>query len=296
MILPDYLVRRRAESHKGDYGHALLIAGSYGKMGAAVLAAKAALRIGTGLLTVHVPRCGVNILQTALPEAMAEADSNELCWSSLPNDLTRYNAVAIGPGIGTDSITEAALAALLASLPSTTTLILDADALNLLAQNTAAWSSLLPQATILTPHHRELERLIGRSIQPQPIVPDSPASDEAQDEYARQYHVILLRKGHRTRIATPYGDAAYNTTGNAGMATAGSGDVLTGILLGLAAQQAAYESSSETTVQQAFATAQVGAYLHGMAGDIAATTLGEAPLMAGDIVQALPQALAKHKN
>ncbi len=295
MTLPDYLVRRKAESHKGDYGHALLIAGSYGKMGAAVLAAQAALRVGVGLLTVHVPRCGVDILQTAVPEAMTEADSNEHCWCSLPKDVSRYNAVAIGPGLGTDTDTQEALAVLLEVLPPTTTLILDADALNMLAQHTAAWSPLLPHSTILTPHEREFERLICENMHPQMATLSIEQRNKEQELYARQHHTVLLRKGHRTRIVAPDGSIAYNTTGNAGIATAGAGDVLTGILLGLAAQQAAYESTNDSNEQHAFATARLGAYLHGLAGDIAADTIGEASLMASDIVKALPKAIASHK-
>ncbi len=294
MTLPDYLVRRRAESHKGDYGHALLIAGSYGKMGAAVLAAKAALRVGVGLLTVHVPRCGVNILQSTVPEAMAEADDNEFCWSSMPKDLSRYSAVAIGPGLGTDVATQEAMAALLAALSPTTSLILDADALNMLATHTAAWSPLLPQGSILTPHDREFDRLINESMQSQTLS-NKETKDNAQANYAQRHHVVLLRKGYRTRIVASDGSVAYNTTGNAGMATAGSGDVLTGILVGLAAQQAAYVPATDSKTLQAFATARIGAYLHGLAGDIAATTLGEASLLAGDIVNALPQAILHYK-
>lgn len=271
-----FLFARNPETHKGDYGHALLIAGSYGKMGAAVLAARAALRSGVGLLTVHVPRQGVAIMQTAVPEAMLSIDNGDTRFSSLPANLERYNAIAVGPGLGTDAETTQALLCLLesqqpASLSHHAQLILDADALNIVARHPEAMH--LVAGSIITPHAREYERLFG---------------DADTQSMADLHDLVIVRKAHRTRIYAPHSHFIENTSGNAGMATAGSGDVLTGIMLGLAAQWKAYryESSALRPSRQQLAARAVD--MHGKAGDVTAMRRGNLySLVAGDIVNAL---------
>lgn len=253
-------------SHKGTHGHALLAAGSWGKMGAAVLAAKACLRSGAGLLTCYIPACGYGIMQTALPEAMAATDPDAMQLTSLPDGIEKYNAVGVGPGIGTTAPTLEFVAALLSACNGP--MVLDADALNCIALRKDLLQSL-PPGTILTPHPKEFDRLFG-----------SHASDFERIETARQlaaaYNIIILVKGHYTLIATPGGQCYFNSTGNAGMAKGGSGDVLTGILTSLLAQGYA-----------PVAAALLGVYLHGLAGDLCAATLGMESMLPGDMVEYL---------
>lgn len=277
---PDFLFHRDPESHKGDYAHALLIAGSYGKMGAAILAAKAALRAGIGLLTVHVPRRGVDIIQTALPEAMVSIDADENSFTSLPTHLERYDAIAVGPGIGTSEATQAALQTLLqrrvdnAAAVAAVPLVVDADGINIMAAH-PEWMHLL-RGAVVTPHAREYQRLFA---------------DADTQTMADLHDLVIVRKAHRTIIYAPAQQPIVNTTGNAGMATAGSGDVLTGITLSLLAQQSAYSlrhpSSQLLTIQQLTA---LSVWLHGAAGDCAASASMPFAVMASDIVEALPQA------
>lgn len=257
MTLDTILNHRRPETHKGDYGHALLIAGSYGKAGAAILAARACMRSGVGLLTVHVPRQLVTILQTAVPEAMLSVDDDEIQFSSLPDHLERYNAVAAGPGLGNTATTRGALRRLLQERRGPC--VLDADALNMLAYE--GWQEEIPTDSVLTPHDGEYRRLFDDA--------DSVA-------VARRHGVVLVRKGHRTRVYASDGTSYVNTTGNPGMATAGSGDVLTGIVLALLAQGL-----------DSFEAARTAVWLHGRAGDIAVQHQSQASLIASDIVEAL---------
>lgn len=272
----EFLTARDPESHKGDYGHALLIAGSYGKMGAAVLAARACLRSGVGLLTVHVPRCGVDIMQTAVPEAMLSIDKDEHLFATMPEHLDRYDAVAVGPGIGTAAETSSALVEFLNLYSSklkvlNSQLVLDADALNIIARHPDVMH--LASGAIITPHVREYERLFG---------------DADAQSMADIHGFVIVRKAHRTRIYAPGRLFVENNTGNAGMATAGSGDVLTGIMLGLAAQWKAYHSrhpQQQVGIQQ---LAALAVYMHGKAGDEAANRRGNLySLLASDIVNAL---------
>jgi yjeF C-terminal region, hydroxyethylthiazole kinase-related/yjeF N-terminal region len=257
---------RNAFSHKGSFGHALIIAGSYGKMGAAVLSTRACLRSGVGLVSAHVPSCGVTILQTAAPEAMCRVDRNEKVITKLDYDVTSYSAVGVGPGIGTDSATTAFLHHLLVAYPKP--LVLDADALNILSEH-SEWWPLLPPHSILTPHPKEFARLFEENK-------DDLARIETALQQARTKNLVIVLKGHRTFIATPSGKGYFNTSGNAGMATGGSGDVLTGIITGLLAQG---YSSSEAAI--------LGVYIHGMAGDQAALHYGMDPMIAGDIIDNL---------
>jgi ADP-dependent NAD(P)H-hydrate dehydratase / NAD(P)H-hydrate epimerase len=254
---------RAAFTHKGNYGHALLMGGSYGKMGAAVLLSKACLRSGAGLVTVHIPQCGYNILQTSVPEAMAETDINQFHLSQLPKEMNRYAAIGIGPGIGLHEETANVLAEVLKQ--SQQPMVLDADALNLLSikQNL---SELLHQECILTPHPKEFERLFGKAQN------DFERLQLAL-HHASKLNVHIVLKTHHTLIACPDGKAYFNSTGNAGMATAGSGDVLSGMITGLVAQG---YSAQDACV--------LGVYLHGLAGDLAAVHLSKEAMMAGDII------------
>ncbi|KAK6020981.1 YjeF domain protein, partial [Ostertagia ostertagi] len=250
---------RKRFAHKGNFGHALLVAGSYGKMGAAVLSASACLRSGAGLLTCHIPSCGYLILQTSLPEAMVITDKNEEKITNVSADLSIYEAIGIGPGIGTASETKMALREILDNyrLP----LVIDADALNILATQKDLLQ-LVPAGSILTPHPKEFERLFG------PTSDDFDRISRALQK-AKEHNIIIILKGHHTLIATPDGKGFFNSTGNAGMATGGSGDVLTGILTGLLAQR---YSGIEAAI--------LGVYLHGLAGDVAAKQLSMEAMLA----------------
>lgn len=259
-------IKKRARfSHKGTYGHALLLNGSHGSMGAAVLAAAACLRAGAGLLTVHVPRCGYDIVQIRVPEAMCTMDQSETHWSELP-DLLRYSAIGAGCGIGQNAQTAQALKRLLqtAKVP----MVLDADALNLLAKH-PNWWAFSPKNAILTPHPKEFERLFGPSA-------NDFERNALQREKAQEHQVFIILKGAYSAIACPDGTCWYNSTGNPGMATGGSGDVLTGLLTGLLAQ--GYSPHDACLL---------GVYLHGLAGDMAAAEHGQPGLIAGDMVDCI---------
>jgi NAD(P)H-hydrate epimerase len=263
-----FIKQRKDSAHKGDFGHALLIAGSYGMAGASVLAARACMRSGVGLLTVHAPSCNNPILQIAIPEAMVEAGAHERCFAE-PADTSRYNAVGIGPGLGRSQETEAALIRQLRI--SRCPLVLDADALNLLAANRHLLTALPPNS-VLTPHSRELDRLTGESASPYERLTKAR-------ELAIRTGVHIVLKGHYSAVVNPGGKCCFNPTGNAGMATAGSGDVLTGIILALLAQGYTGEEA-----------AKAGTYVHGMAGDLARRKYGVISLIAGDIIEFLPAA------
>jgi len=259
---------RRKFSHKGSYGHALLVTGSLGKMGAAVLTARACLRSGAGLATVHIPRSGIEIMQTAVPEAMVSPDLWEDAFTTLPH-LENYTAIGAGPGLGKAPKTESALKLLIQECH--VPLILDADALNIISEN-KTWLGFLPQGTILTPHPKEFERLAGK------IVTSFERLDLLQRFSAKNNCYVVL-KGAHTVTCTPHGKCYFNPTGNPGMATGGSGDVLTGIITGLAAQ-------GYSTLESCL----LGVYLHGLAGDVAAGKNGCEALIAGDIIDYLGEA------
>ena len=259
---------RKRFSHKGNFGHALLIAGSRGMAGASILSARACLRSGVGLLTVHAPICNNSILQTAVPEAIVEQDASETCFA-IPTDTDDYQAVGVGPGLGRNEETEAALLEQLNGCQ--TPLVVDADALNILANHRHALTNL-PKGSILTPHPKELERLVGKCQ-------DSYERLTKAIELARTAKVHIVLKGAYSAIITPTGKCFFNPTGNPGMATAGSGDVLTGIILALLAQGYTAEEAAKT-----------GTFVHGLAGDFARKKLGTIGLTAGDIVNNLPMA------
>jgi NAD(P)H-hydrate epimerase len=263
------IIQKRSRfGHKGTYGHALLIAGSYGKMGAAVLASKACLRSGAGLLTTHVPHLGYSIIQTAVPEAMASIDQHDSFFTEFPG-LEQFTAVGVGPGINQKTNTKRALNELLEK--SKVPLVIDADALNILAEN-KTWLEKLPENSILTPHPGEFKRLAGESE-------TSYERLQKQISFSEKYKVIVVLKGAFTTVSTPGGKVYFNSSGNPGMATAGSGDVLTGIILGLLAQGISPENA-----------AIAGIYLHGLAGDLAARQNSEFALVAGDIIDYLGKA------
>ena len=259
---------RKKFDHKGTFGHGLLVSGSTGKMGAAVMGAAAALRTGLGLITCHVPLSGVAIMQCALPEAMVQPDRNERHISEIGN-TDSFDAVGIGPGIGTEPESQRVLHKLLEELGKP--VVIDADALNILSLN-KGWFSLIPEGAILTPHPKEFERLTGESD-------NSFLRLSKQIEFSKEHKCIIVLKGAYTSISTPEGNVFFNSTGNPGMATAGSGDVLTGIILSLLAQGYSPQYA-----------AVVGVYLHGMAGDIAAEESCFESIIATDIIKCIGKA------
>ena len=255
-------------AHKGNFGRALLIAGLQGMAGASVLAARACLRSGVGLLTVHIPFCNNFIVQTSVPEAMTEIDINDVRFSCA-TDTDDYQAVGIGPGLGKAGDTEAALLEQIESCQ--TPMVVDADALNLLGEH-RSYIGRLPKGSILTPHPKELERLVGKCQ-------NSYERLTKARELARSAGVHILLKGAYSVIIAPSGKCWFNPTGNPGMATGGSGDVLTGVVLALLAQ--GYDAET---------AARMAAYVHGLAGDIACKKHGVMGMTAGDIVTCLPPA------
>ena len=255
-------------SNKGTFGKALIIAGSYGKMGAAVIAAHAAMRSGLGLLTVHVPVCGYPIIQTAVPEAMASIDPHEHFLTNVPS-LGGYDVVGIGPGLGQEKETVKAFRSILeqANKP----MVIDADALNMLSANRELLS-IIPENSILTPHPKEFERLAGNWK-------DDFERLRKVQEFASRIKCIIVLKGAFTSVVSPDGNVYFNPTGNPGMATGGTGDLLTGILTGCLAQR---YSSLEAAL--------LGVFLHGLAGDLAVKTKSMEALIATDVLEFLPQA------
>lgn len=264
-----HLIKTRKKfSHKGSFGHALLIAGSEGKMGAAVLSAKALLRSGAGLLTMQVPGCGYLILQSTVPEAMVIMDQNTRFISeSYTADC--YSAIGLGPGIGTEVETAMVLETLLKS--SVKPVVLDADALNILSQN-KDWLSLIPKHSILTPHVKEFERLSKKAA-------NDFERNCLQVEFSQINQVYVVLKGAHTCITTPDGHCYFNSTGNPGMAKGGSGDALTGIITGLLTQS-----------YSPLEAAMIGVYVHGLAGDFAKLKKGETGMIATDIIDCLAEA------
>ncbi len=294
---------RKRFSHKGTYGHALLVAGSYGKTGAAVLAAQACQRSGAGLVTVHIPRCGYSILQTASPETMCSTDPADDIITTIPELAAaaggaKYSAIGAGPGLGTHAGTRKALFELLGK--ACQPLVLDADALNILSEKPALLQEI-PPGSVLTPHPGEFRRLFGddettvvpgmtaipgRPNEPgrahNPGQPNSWLRLEKQRRLSQTLGVVIVLKGAFTTITLPSGDAIFNPTGNPGMATGGSGDVLTGIITALLAQRFSPEDG-----------AIAGVYIHGLAGDLAARSIPAPALIASDIIRFLPKTFRK---
>lgn len=268
-----YFYRPRPKfSHKYNYGSVLLIGGSYGKMGAAVLASKAVLKSGAGLITAYVPKCGYGIMQATFPEAMVLTDFSEEKIIKFPDEIEKFNTIAIGPGLGTDEKTALAFEQFLSETDTgDKKLIIDADGINLLSANPELIKKLPPE-TIITPHDKELERLIGPWE-------NSFEKIEKTKKASVAYNLVIVSKGAYTQTFLPGGEVYFNSTGNSGMATAGSGDVLTGII-------AAHLAKGFVPADAAV----FGVFLHGLSGDQAATQLGEESMTASDLVNCLPDA------
>jgi NAD(P)H-hydrate epimerase len=270
-----YLHKRKKFSHKGTNGHALLIAGSYGMMGAAILAARACLRSGVGKLTVHAPETANELMQGTVPEALFSADPNPrfslTYWK--PEMLEGIASVGIGPGLGTPEEMIGSIRSLLQcchSLP----MVIDADGLNnLSSRNGRELLHQLPPDTILTPHPKEFQKLLNRTWQ------NDYEKLELLSDFAVRHRVIVCLKGAHTAVALPDGTIHFNSTGNPGMATGGTGDVLTGILTALLAQK---YSPAQAAI--------FGVYLHGLAGDMAARHKSIYAMMASDLYDYLPEA------
>ena len=268
------MLSRSLFAHKGQMGHALIIAGSYCMAGAAVLAARACLRSGVGKLTVNTPRRNTPVIQTSVPEAIVQNGTEEIFFAEAV-DTEEYDALGIGPGMGQSEQTAIALIAQLRRTQCP--IVIDADALNMLA-NHRAWLQQLPKGVILTPHPIELDRLEGHSA-------DSYERLTKAVNLAKRLQGYVILKGHYSAICMPDGNVVFNSTGNPGMATAGSGDVLTGILTGLLAR--GYKPQDACVV---------GTYLHGLAGDLAAHDMGEESMLASDIIRYLPRAFKRLKE
>ena len=260
-------------THKGIQGHALLIGGSYGKIGAVCLSSTAALKTGCGLVTAFIPKCGYEIVQISIPEVMVLTDVQEKIISNITFDIVPQ-AIGIGPGIGQENATQNALHEFFKA--NKTPLVIDADALNILSQN-KSWLSLLPPKTILTPHPKELERLIEKWN-------SETEKFEKTIAFSKKYQLIIVMKGAPTHIID--GDAVYeNITGNAALATAGTGDVLTGMITSLLAQS--YEPIN---------AAMLGVYLHGLTADIALPETGYQSFIASDVIANIGNAYMSLEN
>ena len=266
------LMPRDDFAHKGAMGNALIIAGSYGMAGAAEHATRACLRSGVGKVTVHTPRRNYLVMQTAVPEAVMQMDHEETYFSESV-DSTDFDALGIGPGLG---LVENTAIALIGQIRRTSCpIVADADALNILA-NHQAWMQQLPSGIIMTPHPKEFDRMAGSTSNN-----DYERLIRAQ-QMAEHIKGYIILKGHHSALCMPDGHIVFNATGNSGMATAGSGDVLTGILTALLAR--GYDKGT---------ACQLGMYLHGLAGDLAAKEVGKESLVASDIIQFLPKAFLK---
>lgn len=262
------LKKRDKFAHKGNFGHLLVAAGSKGKMGAAVLAVQAALRTGAGLVTAFVPECGYQVMQVSAPAAMCLTDPSDNFLTELPH-FEKATAVAIGPGMGLQSITQNALGEWLQQNRQPT--VIDADGLNILAQN-PKWLANLPAQVVLTPHPKEFERLVGKTA-------NEFERLEKLRQFSQENRAVVVLKGAHTAVGLPDGSVHFNATGNPGMATGGSGDVLTGIIGALLAGP---YSPAEAAI--------LGVYLHGLAGDLAAEKKGFEALIAPDITDSLGSA------
>lgn len=263
--LKSILKYRTIFSHKGTYGHCLVIAGSYGMIGAAALCANSAVKSGAGLVTMHIPQCGYGIAQQLVPTAVCRIDADDRCITSI-SDIEKYSSICVGPGLGANPLTVDALANLIRNV--TVPLLLDADALNIISVNKECLSGLPPN-TIITPHPGEFDRLFGRSNS------GFERLNKAIDA-AKKYKLIVVLKGAYTQIVNSDGCVHFNSTGNPGMATGGSGDVLAGVIGGLLAQGYAPVDA-----------AILGVYIHGFAGDIAKISYGENSQTAQNIIESL---------
>lgn len=262
-------------AHKGSMGNALLIAGCYGMSGASILSTKACLRAGVGKVTTHTPKRNYDIMQISVPEAVLQMDHEETYFSE-PVETEMFDAVGIGPGLGTNENSAIALIAQIRRI--TCPLVVDADALNILASH-RAWMQQLPKDIVMTPHPKELDRLIG--------TPSTNCYERLAkaSELAERLQAYIILKGHYSALCLPNGHIEFNSTGNSGMATAGSGDVLTGILTALLAR--GYNQAD---------ACRIAMYLHGLAGDLAIKDLGKESLIASDLIAYLPKAFLRMED
>ena len=253
-------IPREDFSHKGSYGKAAIIGGSYGKIGAAVLATKSALKIGAGLVFTLAPECGYEILQTSCPEAMFIKGGDRFINSfEIGKDLI----CGIGPGLGEDQNTAKSFLSFLKACSQP--LILDADALNIISKNSENLK-LIPKKSIITPHPKEFERLFGSTE-------NSFKRLELAREKVKEYGIYIVLKDHHTQIVTPEGNVFYNITGNAGLAKGGSGDILTGILTSLSAQG---YSEEENCI--------LGVWIHGRSADLASERHSKESMLPTDVI------------
>ena len=266
-------VPRNKFSNKGNFGYACLLCGSYGMMGAAVLSARGCLRSGVGKLACYICEAGYDILQTSVPEAMCKIFGNKFIKDA--KNFSDFDVIGIGPGIGRYESHKQLLVDLFSNFQKP--LVIDADALNVLSENRSLYKSI-PANSILTPHPKEFERLFGKTNS------DFERINIALSK-AKELHIFIVLKGHYTFIASPNGKGFFNSTGNAGMATAGAGDVLTGIITGLLSQK--YSPLNACIL---------GVYLHGLAGDIAAKNISEEALIADDIIENLGNAFKENND
>jgi NAD(P)H-hydrate epimerase len=252
----------------------MIISGSFGKMGAAVLCARACMKSGAGLVTAHVPGCGYQIMQTSIPEVMVTTDFGERFLTGLP-DIKHYDAIGIGPGIEKHIDTYEVISQLLSRYNRP--IVFDADAINIISLE-KSFLRMLPEGSILTPHPGEFRRLTGQWN-------NDFEKLKKQIALSEKFKVFIVLKGANTSVSTPDGKIFFNSTGNPGMATGGSGDVLTGMITSFLGQGYVPREAAVLAV-----------YLHGLAGDIAADFLGHECLMASDIIDYLPQAFMELKD
>ena len=265
------LKNRSKFTHKGSFGKALLVVGSETKYGAAILASRAAMRSGVGLLRVHLPVNGKQLIHLSIPEAIVETDSNNEFITSI-GDLEIYDAIGVGPGIGTANETIDGFIALIKEYPLPT--VIDADGLNILSEHPDLFTNL-SENSILTPHLKEFERLFGSSE-------NSFERLEKQIKHSVLHKIIIVCKGHYTIITLPDGRVFFNNSGNSGLAKAGSGDVLTGIITSLLAQGYLPEEA-----------ALLGVFVHGYSADLLLATKHEMGMLPSDVIENLPEAFKK---
>jgi len=271
-IIKDIYLPVSKFAHKGNHGLGMLIAGSRYMPGAALLSAKAALRSGLGKLMVYAPDTVLDKVSLFVPEAILLGDPNPNCFSTYPHEIYHCNALAVGPGLGKDPATVTGLFELLKNIPYP--IVIDADAINILAEH-KNWLDSIPKNSIITPHAGEFDRLAGKSQ-------NRFERLQKAHSFAQYYQIIVVMKGHYTTLVLPTGELFMNTTGNQGMATAGSGDVLTGILLGLLAKGYNPENTSK-----------LGVYLHGLSGDFALEKQSHESLIASDIIENIGKAFTE---
>jgi NAD(P)H-hydrate epimerase len=264
-------MKRNPYGHKGSFGHLFLAAGSLRYSGAALLACKAAVCSGVGLLSAFVPGALKQTLNGYCPEAIVLTSEDDQVVAGSPA-LDTFHAVAVGPGLGMEAMTEKFLKNLIGSCRNA--MVIDADALNILSEN-PTWLAFLPPLTILTPHPGEFERLAGKSA-------EGMERWKLAREFASKWNVILVLKGFNTMVVFPGGRIFFNASGNSGMAKGGSGDVLTGLIGGLLAQGYRAEDA-----------AILGVYIHGLAGDIAEEQLGQHAMSASDLIHFFSEAFAR---